>query len=209
MGRGLKSVYGWGSGPSEAQTSFLPLRGASVDDGPTKWTAADQSLVTVEADKNDTTLRRVSSVGPLGTTQVIATAQGVNGKPIATQVDVHVISAEATTGTITMSSVMVSKNAAFEARKSSADSGIASTNGQAYLVSRWNWKPEKFDPLQSFGGTVAVKKKMPSGAVPRVCDKCGKRFGSMTDPQWRNVRLIHEKTSKKHNPVSQTPVAFQ
>ncbi len=43
------------------------------------------------------------------------------------------------------------------------------------------------------------RKILPAGAVPRVCDKCGKHFRTLTDREWRNVQNMHA-LSLKHSP---------
>jgi hypothetical protein len=88
-----------------AQVNWTDVNGSAAEvGGETAWTSSDTSLVTVEADKKDSTLCRCTSVGPIGTAQIIATAAAASGKQVQAQVDVHVISAEATTGNIIMSS---------------------------------------------------------------------------------------------------------
>jgi hypothetical protein len=47
------------------------------------------------------------------------------------------------------------------------------------------------------------QRKVPPGAVPRVCAECGKHFRPMTDRQWKAVRLVHELTSKRHPLMSE------
>jgi hypothetical protein len=44
------------------------------------------------------------------------------------------------------------------------------------------------------------RKKLPIGAVPRVCLKCGQHFRPMTDLEWEHNRRQHELGSRKHNP---------
>lgn len=44
------------------------------------------------------------------------------------------------------------------------------------------------------------RKKLPPGAIPRVCLKCGQHFLAMTEREWEHNRRQHELLSKKHNP---------
>jgi hypothetical protein len=76
--------------------------------GETAWKATDEALVQVEVDKNDSHICRVTALGPIGSTQVVALAQSVSGRTLTAQVDVSVISAEATTGTIYMQGITTS-----------------------------------------------------------------------------------------------------
>lgn len=40
-------------------------------------------------------------------------------------------------------------------------------------------------------------KRMATGAVARVCDKCQHPFRAMTDRQWKHVKHLHEAASHK------------
>jgi hypothetical protein len=91
-----------------AQVNWTDVNGSAAEvSGETTWTSGDTALVTVAADNKDSTLCRCTSVGPVGTTQVMASAATSGGKQVQAQVDVHVISADATTGSITMQGTQV------------------------------------------------------------------------------------------------------
>jgi len=42
------------------------------------------------------------------------------------------------------------------------------------------------------------KKRLPADAKLRTCLSCGRVFKAMTDRQWRNVKVIHDRTSLRH-----------
>ena len=81
----------------------------------TTWQSMDTTRVTVAVDAADSTVARITSVGPLGTAQVQASAQvqpaekvppgggGTSSNTVTTILDITVISAVATSGTISVS----------------------------------------------------------------------------------------------------------
>jgi hypothetical protein len=59
---------------------------------------------------------------------------------------------------------------------------------------------------------VALRTKLPAGAITRRCEACPKTFRPMTEREWRNVRVIHEagdkhkaRSSAGASPVSSVP----
>jgi hypothetical protein len=91
-----------------AQVAWTDFNGTPAEvDGDTTWVVADPKLVSCDPDKKDSTIARLTSVGPLGTTQVLASAATKSGKTLSTQVDVHIIAAEASQGSISMTSTYV------------------------------------------------------------------------------------------------------
>ena len=88
-----------------ANVSWTDVQGTAAPvTGATTWTSSDESIIKVAVDGSDSTLARITSVGPVGTAQVQVSATTEAGKKLTAQSDVSVISSEATTGTIYMSS---------------------------------------------------------------------------------------------------------
>jgi hypothetical protein len=73
-------------------------------DGPVAWSSSDDTLATVAADANDSTLVTVTPVGPLGQVQITATADadlGAGVRNLVTVSDIQLVAGEAVAGTIT------------------------------------------------------------------------------------------------------------
>lgn len=71
--------------------------------GKTTWKSTNDALITVTVDATDSTIARITSTGTTGTAQVQATAPTSTENIITTMLDISIISADATTGTISVS----------------------------------------------------------------------------------------------------------
>ena len=90
----------------QAQIAYVDAGGnpATVD-GDVVWASSDETVATVTADANDSTLCSITSVGPLGAAQISATADadlGAGVRQVITLTDVTVVAGEAVAGTITI-----------------------------------------------------------------------------------------------------------
>ena len=73
-------------------------------DGDVAWDTSALSVATVERDPEDSMLAQVSSVGPIGTCQISATADanlGQGTRNLVTLLDLEIVAGEAVAGVIT------------------------------------------------------------------------------------------------------------
>jgi len=88
----------------EVQVSYVDAHGnPAAIDGPVAWTSSNESMATVDVDTVDSTLCRITPVGPPGTAQVVATADvdlGAGVKPLLTTLDLTLVAGTAVAGTI-------------------------------------------------------------------------------------------------------------
>ena len=104
-GKGDGMAYTLPSGKEiELQVSYVDQAGnpAAVD-GPVTWASSNTAILTIVAEPTDSTICMATTIGPVGTAQVTATADadlGTGVKSLVTMLDVTVVAGEAVAGTI-------------------------------------------------------------------------------------------------------------